>query len=75
MHKLPFSIYMKFWYNTSSLHNRGGKCMKKEKSSLWEWIKAILIAVVLAGVIRQFFFAPILVDGVSMAPTLHDAIE
>lgn len=46
--------------------------MKKEKSSLWEWIKAILIAVVLAGVIRQFFFAPILVDGVSMAPTLHD---
>ncbi|MBJ8200634.1 signal peptidase I [Bacillus cereus] len=46
--------------------------MKKEKSSLWEWIKAILIAVVLAGVIRQFSFAPILVDGVSMAPTLHD---
>lgn len=46
--------------------------MKKEKSSFWEWIKAILIAVVLAGVIRQFFFAPILVDGVSMAPTLHD---
>lgn len=46
--------------------------MKKEKSSLWEWIKAILIAVVLAGVIRQFFFAPILVDGVSMSPTLHD---
>ncbi len=46
--------------------------MKKEKSSLWEWIKAILIAVVLAGVIRQFFFAPILVDGVSMASTLHD---
>ena len=27
---------------------------EKEKSSLWEWIKAILIAVVLAGVIRQF---------------------
>ena len=44
--------------------------MKKEKSSLWEWIKAILIAVVLAGVIRQFSFAPILVDGVSMASTL-----
>lgn len=67
-----FPIYMKFWYNTSSLHNSGGESMKKEKSSLWEWIKAILIAVVLAGVIRQFFFAPILVDGVSMSPTLHD---
>lgn len=46
--------------------------MEKEKSSLWEWVKAILIAIVLAGVIRQFFFAPVLVDGVSMAPTLHD---
>uniref|UniRef100_UPI001C4F78DC S26 family signal peptidase n=1 Tax=Bacillus sp. S1-R5C1-FB TaxID=1973491 RepID=UPI001C4F78DC len=46
--------------------------MKKEKRSLWERIKAILIAGVLAGVIREFFFAPILVDGVSMASTLHD---
>ncbi len=72
MNSSLFPIYMKFWYNTSSLHNRGGEMHEKEKSSLWEWIKAILIAVVLAGVIRQFFFAPILVDGVSMAPTLHD---
>ncbi|ENQ3078503.1 signal peptidase I [Bacillus sp. JJ864] len=46
--------------------------MTKQKSTLWEWTKAILIAVVLAWIIRQFFFAPILVDGVSMSPTLHD---
>jgi signal peptidase I len=49
-----------------------GNRMTKQKSTLWEWIKAILIAVVLAWIIRQFFFAPILVDGVSMSPTLHD---
>ncbi|MCP8970155.1 signal peptidase I [Ectobacillus ponti] len=46
--------------------------MAKEKSQTWEWMKAIVMAVILAAVIRQFFFAPILVDGVSMMPTLHD---
>ncbi|WP_034670095.1 signal peptidase I [Ectobacillus panaciterrae] len=43
-----------------------------KKSQTWEWIKAIVIAVGLAAVIRYFFFAPILVDGVSMMPTLQD---
>jgi signal peptidase I len=43
-----------------------------KKSQTWEWIKAIIIAVALAAVIRYFFFAPILVDGVSMMPTLQD---
>ncbi|WP_071459424.1 signal peptidase I [Bacillus massilinigeriensis] len=46
--------------------------MAKNKSELWEWIKALLIAVVLAAVIRYFLFAPIVVDGLSMMPTLHD---
>ncbi|MFX3624635.1 MAG: signal peptidase I [Ectobacillus sp.] len=46
--------------------------MAKQKSQTWEWIKAILMAVLLAALIRYFFFAPILVDGVSMMPTLHD---
>ncbi|MNG05096.1 Signal peptidase I T [compost metagenome] len=46
--------------------------MAKEKSQTWEWIKAIVVAVVLAAVIRHFLFAPILVDGVSMMPTLQD---
>lgn len=39
---------------------------------IWEWIKAFVIAIVLAVLIRQFLFAPILVDGESMMPTLHD---
>jgi signal peptidase I len=46
--------------------------MTKEKNEAWEWLKAIVIAVLLAGGIRYFVFAPIIVDGYSMMPTLHD---
>lgn len=46
--------------------------MTKKKSEIWEWVKALLIAAILAVVIRQFFFAPIVVDGYSMMPTLKD---
>jgi signal peptidase I len=45
---------------------------EKKKNELWEWTKALLIAVLLAAVIRYFLFAPIVVDGLSMMPTLHD---
>ncbi|MFD1735796.1 signal peptidase I [Bacillus salitolerans] len=46
--------------------------MTRQKSEAWEWIKALAIAVLLAGAIRYFLFAPIVVDGLSMMPTLHD---
>jgi signal peptidase I len=46
--------------------------MTKKKSETWEWLKAIAIAVLLAAGIRYFIFAPIIVDGLSMMPTLHD---
>ncbi|MBA2870785.1 signal peptidase I [Anoxybacillus calidus] len=46
--------------------------MTKKKNETWEWLKAIVIAVLLAGGIRYFVFAPIIVDGLSMMPTLHD---
>jgi signal peptidase I len=49
-----------------------GNEMAKKKNELWEWTKALIIAVVLAAVIRTFLFAPIVVDGLSMMPTLHD---
>lgn len=42
------------------------------KSESWEWIRAIAIALILAFIIRYFLFAPILVDGDSMMPTLND---
>ncbi|MFD2682850.1 signal peptidase I [Bacillus seohaeanensis] len=46
--------------------------MAKEKKEWWEWLKALLIAVGLAAIIRYFLFAPIVVDGLSMMPTLHN---
>ena len=46
--------------------------MANKKNEIREWIKALVIAVILAAVIRQFFFAPIVVDGFSMMPTLKD---
>ncbi|WP_135122087.1 signal peptidase I [Jeotgalibacillus proteolyticus] len=44
----------------------------KKKNEWWEWTKALLIAVSIAAVIRFFLFTPIVVDGLSMMPTLHD---
>lgn len=43
--------------------------MKKE---FFSWIKAIIIAVILAFTIRMYIFAPIIVDGESMLPTLEN---
>ncbi|GAB7388119.1 signal peptidase I [Bacillaceae bacterium] len=45
---------------------------KKVKNEIWEWVKALAIAIVLAFIIRTFLFAPFVVDGTSMMPTLHD---
>ena len=46
--------------------------MEKEKSELFGWIKSIVIALVIAFLIRAFVFSPIVVDGPSMQPTLYD---
>ncbi|WKA53223.1 signal peptidase I [Planococcus shixiaomingii] len=45
---------------------------KKEKDQLWEWGKALFIAIAVAGIVRFFLFAPIVVDGESMNPTLKN---
>jgi signal peptidase I len=39
-------------------------------NEVWQWIKAILAAIVIALLIRGFIFEPVLVDGPSMEPTL-----
>lgn len=44
----------------------------KKKNETWEWVKALLIAFGLAAIIRVFLFTPIVVDGVSMMPTLEN---
>ncbi|WP_085523996.1 signal peptidase I [Tuberibacillus sp. Marseille-P3662] len=38
----------------------------------WGMIKPVIIAIILAALIRQFLFTHIMVDGRSMMPTLHD---
>ncbi|GIN87772.1 signal peptidase I [Heyndrickxia sporothermodurans] len=46
--------------------------MVKKRIEIWEWIKALFIAIILVFIIRTFFFTPIVVDGASMEPTLQD---
>lgn len=46
--------------------------MAKKKNEWFDWIKALLIALGLVFLIRTFLFTPIIVDGPSMSPTLHD---
>ncbi|MUV39984.1 Signal peptidase I [Lentibacillus sp. JNUCC-1] len=46
--------------------------MIESKNDWLEWVKALLIAVLLAVVIKTYFFTPIIVDGPSMKPTLSD---
>lgn len=50
----------------------GGEAVSTQKSEWFDWIKALLIAFILAFIIRTFIFSPIVVDGPSMLPTLHD---
>jgi signal peptidase I len=58
-------------------HKIGGHIMSQtetetSKSKIWEWTKAIILAVGLAMIIRFFLFEPYLVEGSSMDPTLKD---
>ncbi|GAA0445302.1 signal peptidase I [Lentibacillus halophilus] len=46
--------------------------MTERKREWIDWVKALLIAFGIAFIVRTFFFAPIVVDGPSMMPTLHD---
>ncbi|RWZ60512.1 signal peptidase I [Halobacillus fulvus] len=42
------------------------------KQEVFDWIKAFLIAAVLAIVVRVFFLAPVVVEGDSMLTNLHN---
>ncbi len=55
--------------------NNGKKKQKPKKTlarEFAEWIQAIVIALVLALVVRNFVFTVVKVDGQSMEPTLHN---
>lgn len=49
---------------------RSPESSRSGRNELWEWTKALLIAVALAVLIRSFLFAPFLVEGQSMVPNL-----
>ncbi len=44
---------------------------KDIKNEVGEWVRSIILAVIIAVVIRMFFFETFLVDGTSMFPTLR----
>jgi len=46
--------------------------MTRWKGEWYEWTKALLIAFLIAFLIRTFLFSLIIVDGPSMQPTLYD---
>lgn len=46
---------------------------QKAKSEVVSWIKSIAIALVLALLIRQFLYTPVMVSGESMEPTFEHA--
>lgn len=47
--------------------------MVKKQGESWDWLKALTIAFIIAAIIRYFIFTPIIVDGHSMMPTLHNS--
>ncbi|MCA0983673.1 signal peptidase I [Halobacillus yeomjeoni] len=47
--------------------------MSEQAKNEWlEWIKAIVVAIALAFILRTFFFATSIVEGASMDPTLEN---
>ena len=42
------------------------------RKELYEWAKALAIAIVLSSLVRFFLLQPYMVDGSSMEPTMHD---
>lgn len=47
--------------------------MREKKPNEWmDWVKILVAALLIALIVRKFFFSPIIVDGPSMQPTLHN---
>ncbi|WP_246096308.1 signal peptidase I [Paenibacillus sinopodophylli] len=57
--------------NRSAVHASGTKKQGGAYKEIVEWIKALVIAVVLVFLIRQFLFSPFIVDGPSMQPNFE----
>ena len=46
--------------------------MRRFEQEAWEWLKALVLAILLAVLLRHFVLDNYIVDGSSMLPTLHD---
>lgn len=44
----------------------------ESKKEFWSWGKSLIVAVLVAFIVRQFLFTPVIVSGESMEPTYHD---
>lgn len=60
--------------NTSAAQEKGTEQVSSFSigKEIFEWLQAIVVAVVIAMAIRTFVFTLVNVDGQSMEPTLHD---
>jgi signal peptidase I len=67
--------YKQKCYNIQAGFQARGECLMSSehiKSEMWDWIKSIVIAVLIALIIRTFLFNSTKVIGDSMSPTLHE---
>lgn len=46
--------------------------METKTNELFSWLKAIIVAALIAIIVRTFLFSPIIVDGPSMEPSLYN---
>lgn len=46
--------------------------LRKVRNELWDWLRTIVIAVILVFIVQHFLFTPMEVDGASMMPTYED---
>lgn len=67
--EIEYSVYGK-----NSIHgvNGGNHLKERNKRELISWIQSLAIAFVVAIVIRQFLFTPVIVSGQSMEPTFEN---
>jgi signal peptidase I len=57
--------------DSAEFNERNDKSTKKGNNEMLEWLKAIIIAVILVFLIRWLLFKPFIVDGPSMKPNFH----
>src|SRR5690625_1655191 len=69
---LASSFYVKLLLYRMKRKMAGMKMLFERDNEWIEWIMVLFIELIITSFIRTFLFAPIIVDGFSMFPTLHD---